>query len=67
MQTVIEAHYENGRWGAQRASVTLWNDGRYTFCDGHGDPWACKSYADAKRRMRDYMADKRVVARPFDA
>jgi hypothetical protein len=65
MQTIRETFWQNGRFDTQRASVTLWDDGRYTFCDGHGDPWACKSLDDALTRMDDYLADKLIVAKPY--
>lgn len=62
METLIAAFYHNGRFDVQRASVSRDADGSFVFCDGHGDPWACKSYADAKARMIAYMADKRIVS-----
>lgn len=55
--TVLTAHYQNGRWGTNCASVRIHDDGRVCFCNGFGDPIACRDQIEAERRFHTFLAD----------
>lgn len=59
--TILQATYQNGRWGSNRASVSTWSDGHITFCNGFADPMVYPDYSAAKRAFHSFLADK-VVA-----
>jgi len=62
MTTILQAKYRNGGWGDNRASVTLWPDGLYTFCNGFADPMAYPNYAAAKEAFHRFLSDKQVAS-----
>ena len=55
--TILTAHYQNGRWGTNCASVRIHDDGRACFCNGFGDPLACADQVDAEQRFYRFLAD----------
>lgn len=61
--TILTAHYQNGRWGTNRASVRVHDDGRASFCNGFSDPLACRDQTDAERHFYSFLADHK----PADA
>ena len=60
--TLIQATYRNGKWGNNRASVSVWSDGLVTFCNGFADPMVYPSYSAAKAAFHRFIADKQVSA-----
>ena len=56
MTTILEAHYRNGRWGTQRASVFV-EGGRAYFNNGFADSLCCRSLADAEAHFHSFLAD----------
>ncbi len=63
IHTVLTAHYQNGRWGTNCASVRIHDDGRACFCNGFSDPLACRDQIEAERHFYSFLAD----CKPADA
>lgn len=55
--TILQAHYQNGRWGTQRASVFV-EGGHAFFNNGYADSLRCRSLADAEAHFHSFLADK---------
>ena len=55
--TILTAHYQNGRWGTNRASVFICDDGRACFSNGFSDPLACADQVEAEQRFYRFLAD----------
>ena len=63
MENILTAHYENGRFGSNKATVNL-RDGRYTFCNGYSDPWAARDLNHAEDMFYEFLADKVPAFQP---
>ena len=70
MTAIQKAYYQNGRFGDNCASVGYDDSefyGRgYYFCNGYGDPWACKTQIEAEAMMTHFLDDKKPAFQPKD-